>query len=123
MPARQQCLEQRQSDCVIVTASNGSRPQPRRDTVQRSQKKAGDDMMTSNNQDHSTAHQSMVINPLSQGMFKPRTDMRTRDIVNQAVASLPTAGLQGAAEFLETMNVPAEIAVRALVYPNRRRIY
>jgi hypothetical protein len=50
-----------------------------------------------------------------------RTDMRTRDLVNQAVASVPTLGLQRAAEFLAAMNVPAEIAVRALVYPQRRR--
>jgi len=52
---------------------------------------------------------------------KPRTDMRTRDLVNQAVASIPTLGLQRAAEFLAAMNVPAEVAVRTLVYPNRRR--
>jgi hypothetical protein len=52
---------------------------------------------------------------------KPRTDMRTRDLVNQAVASIPTLGLQRAAEFLAAMNVPAEVAVRALVYPDRRR--
>jgi hypothetical protein len=51
----------------------------------------------------------------------PRTDMRTRDLVNQAVASIPTLGLQRAAEFLAAMNVPAEIAVRTLVYPDRRR--
>ncbi|MFK3738871.1 hypothetical protein [Massilia sp. TN1-12] len=52
---------------------------------------------------------------------RPRTDMRTRDLVNQAVASVPTLGLQRAAEFLAAMNVPAEIAVRTLVYPDRRR--
>jgi hypothetical protein len=51
---------------------------------------------------------------------KQRTDMRTRDLVNQAVASIPTLGLQRAAEFLAAMNVPAEIAVRTLVYPHRR---
>ncbi|MCC2958917.1 hypothetical protein LK540_00515 [Massilia sp. IC2-278] len=50
-----------------------------------------------------------------------RTDLRTRDLVNQAVASVPTLGLQRAAEFLAAMNVPAEIAVRTLVYPHRRR--
>ena len=50
-----------------------------------------------------------------------RTDMRTRDLVNQAVASIPTLGLQRAAEFLAAMNVPAHIAVRTLVYPSRRR--
>lgn len=53
---------------------------------------------------------------------KPRTDMRTRDLVNQAVASVPSLGLQRAAEFLAAMNVPAEIAVRTLVYPHRRRV-
>jgi hypothetical protein len=52
---------------------------------------------------------------------KLRTDMRTRDLVNQAVASIPTLGLQRAAEFLAAMNVPAEVAVRTLVYPHRRR--
>ena len=52
---------------------------------------------------------------------RQRTDMRTRDLVNQAVASIPTLGLQRAAEFLAAMNVPAEIAVRTLVYPDRRR--
>jgi hypothetical protein len=57
-----------------------------------------------------------------QAVRRPRTDMRTRDLVNQAVASVPTLGLQRAAEFLAAMNVPAEIAVRTLVYPNRRRI-
>ncbi|UVW30242.1 hypothetical protein [Massilia sp. H6] len=53
---------------------------------------------------------------------RQRTDNRTRDLVNQAIASIPTLGLQRAAEFLATMNVPAEIAVRVLVYPNRRRL-
>jgi len=52
---------------------------------------------------------------------RPRTDMRTRDLVNQAVASVPTLGLPRAAEFLAEMGVPSDIAVRALVYPNRRR--
>jgi len=52
---------------------------------------------------------------------KPRTDMRTSDLVNQAVASVPSLGLQRAAEFLAAMNVPAEVAVRTLVYPHRRR--
>ena len=50
---------------------------------------------------------------------KPRTDMRTRDLVNQAVASVPTLGLQRAAEFLAAMNVPAS-SERSLVwcFPN-----
>ncbi|WP_436106590.1 hypothetical protein [Massilia sp. LjRoot122] len=52
---------------------------------------------------------------------RQRTDIRTRDLVNQAIASVPTLGLQRAAEFLATMNVPAEVAVRVLVYPSRRR--
>ncbi|WP_229452085.1 hypothetical protein [Massilia niastensis] len=52
---------------------------------------------------------------------RQRTDIRTRDLVNQAIASVPTLGLPRAAEFLATMNVPAEVAVRVLVYPNRRR--
>ena len=52
---------------------------------------------------------------------RQRLDHRTRDLVNQAVASVPTLGLQRAAEFLATMNVPAEVAVRVLVYPDRRR--
>lgn len=51
----------------------------------------------------------------------PRTDFRTRDVVNQAIASLPTVGVQRAAEFLSSMNVPAEVAIRTLVYPDRRR--
>jgi len=50
-----------------------------------------------------------------------RTDMRTRDLINQAIASIPTLGLQRAAEFLAAMNVPADVAVRTLVYPHRRR--
>ena len=52
---------------------------------------------------------------------QPRTDFRTRDLVNQAIASLPAAGLRRAANFLRMMKVPAEIAVRTLVYPKRRR--
>lgn len=58
---------------------------------------------------------------LTQSAHKQRTDMRTSDLVNQAVASVPTLGLQRAAEYLASMNVPAEIAVRTLVYPGRRR--
>jgi hypothetical protein len=50
-----------------------------------------------------------------------RSDFRTRDVINQAIASIPTVGLQRAAEFLSAMNVPAELAIRTLVYPNRRR--
>ena len=71
----------------------------------------------------------MIMNELrdlapAAGTITPRVqrlDHRTRDLVNQAVASVPTLGLQRAAEFLATMNVPAEVAVRVLVYPQRRR--
>jgi hypothetical protein len=66
--------------------------------------------------------QGDAIGVQQQAVRRPRTDMRTRDLVNQAVASVPALGLQRAAEFLAAMNVPAEIAVRALVYPNRRRV-
>ena len=67
-------------------------------------------------------YEAGVLNDtLSVADRKQRTDMRTRDLVNQAVASVPTLGLQRAAEFLAAMNVPAEVAVRTLVYPNRRR--
>jgi hypothetical protein len=50
-----------------------------------------------------------------------RTDFRTRDVVNQAIAAIPTLGLQQVAEFLSAMNVPPEVAIRTLVYPDRRR--
>jgi hypothetical protein len=59
--------------------------------------------------------------PAEAAKRRQRTDNRTRDLVNQAIASVPTLGLQRAAEFLATMNVPAEVAVRVLVYPHRRR--
>mgnify|MGYP001771084879 CR=1 FL=1 len=55
------------------------------------------------------------------GVKQVRSDFRTRDVINQAIASIPTVGLQRAAEFLSAMNVPAELAIRTLVYPNRRR--
>lgn len=50
-----------------------------------------------------------------------RTDFRTRDVVNQAIAAIPTLGLQQAAEFLSAMNVPPEVAIRALAYPVKRK--
>jgi len=56
-----------------------------------------------------------------QGSRIKRTDVRTCDLINQAIASIPSVGLQRAAEFLNSMNVPAEIAIRTLVYPARRR--
>ena len=46
-----------------------------------------------------------------------RTDHRTRDIVNQAVAALPEVGLRRAAEILFAMGVPHPNAMRTLVYP------
>jgi ribosomal protein S13 len=58
-----------------------------------------------------------------QGSRIMRTDVRTCDLINQAIASIPSVGLQRAAEFLASMNVPAEIAIRTLVYPARRRAY
>ena len=44
----------------------------------------------------------------------PRTDFRTRDVVNQAIAAMPTLGVQRCAEFLSAMQVPPEVAIRAL---------
>ena len=62
-----------------------------------------------------------ATNNVHQAARRQRIDLRTRDLVDQAIASVPTLGLQRAAEFLATMNVPAEVAVRVLVYPQRRR--
>ena len=56
----------------------------------------------------------------NQGSAHIRTDFRTRDVVNQAVAAIPSLGLQQAAEFLSAMNVPPEVAIRALAYPPKR---
>ncbi len=50
-----------------------------------------------------------------------RSDHRTRDIVNQAIAALPEVGLRRAAEFLAAMGVPHPVALRTLVYPAQRR--
>jgi hypothetical protein len=50
-----------------------------------------------------------------------RADLRTRDLINQAIASVPTVGVQRAAAFLAAMHVPADVAVRCLCYPRRRR--
>jgi hypothetical protein len=65
----------------------------------------------------------MAMTPDTPTTRYQRVDGRTSDLVNQAIASIPTLGLQRAAEFLATMNVPAEVAVRALVYPARRRAH
>ena len=46
----------------------------------------------------------------------PRTDFFTRDVVNQAIAAIPVLGVQQAAEYLASMNVPPEVAIRTLVY-------
>ena len=58
--------------------------------------------------------------PAEQGSTHIRTDFFTRDVVNQAIAAIPTLGLQKAAEFLSAMNVPPEVAIRALAYPAKR---
>lgn len=50
----------------------------------------------------------------------PRTDFRTRDLVNQAIAAIPTLGVQQVAEYLSAMKVPPEVAIRALS-PEKRR--
>lgn len=52
-----------------------------------------------------------------------RSDMHTREVVDQAISAIPVVGLQRAAEFLSAMNVPHEVAVRALCYPHRRRAH
>ena len=51
----------------------------------------------------------------------PRTDRSTSDIVDRAVTALPRVGLRQAADFLAAMRVAPKVAVRALVYPRRRR--
>ena len=51
----------------------------------------------------------------------PRHDQKTREVVDQAIAAMPSIGLRDAAEFLSAMKVPPEVAVRTLVYPHRRR--
>jgi len=53
--------------------------------------------------------------------IKKRHDMKTRAVVDQAIAALPAVGIREAAEFLSAMKVPADVAVRTLVYPGRRR--
>ncbi len=50
-----------------------------------------------------------------------RTDLRTRAIVDQAIAVIPEIGLLQAAKFLSSMRVPQEVAMRALCYPQLRR--
>lgn len=59
--------------------------------------------------------------PAAPGQRLQRTDLRTRDLVNQAIASIPTLGVQRAASFLAAMNVPPEVALRCLCNPNKRR--
>jgi hypothetical protein len=50
-----------------------------------------------------------------------RSDVRTRDLINQAIASVPTLGMRRAAAFLAASNVPPEIALRCLLHPEKRR--
>ena len=59
--------------------------------------------------------------PAATGKRLTRTDLRTRDLINQAVASVPALGVQRAAAFLAAMNVPPETAVRCLCNPGKRR--
>lgn len=57
-------------------------------------------------------------------LLKPkhaRSNRKMRDIVDQAVSALPEVGIRKSAEFMASMHVPIEVAVRALVYPKRRR--
>lgn len=56
-----------------------------------------------------------------QASAPPRTDFRTRDVVNQAIAAIPTLGVQQVAEFLSAMNVPAAVAIRTLAGSARRK--
>ncbi len=51
----------------------------------------------------------------------PRTDFRTRDVVNQAIAAIPTLGVQQVAEFLSAMKVPSDVAIRTLAESARRK--
>lgn len=64
-------------------------------------------------------HSQRAVRP-SSSMY-PRTDFRTRDVVNQAIAAVPTLGIQQVAEFLSAMNVPSEVAIRALAESTRRK--
>jgi hypothetical protein len=59
--------------------------------------------------DHSSKRASQAP-----GRSHPRTDFRTRDVVNQAIAAVPTLGVQQCAEYLSSMKVPPEVAIRAL---------
>lgn len=49
----------------------------------------------------------------------PRSDFRTRDVVNQAIAAMPTLGVQQCAEYLSSMQVPPAVAIRALSQKRR----
>lgn len=70
--------------------------------------------------DHPASEEQHMTQPTPAARTQ-RTDFRTRDVINQAIAAIPTLGLQQVAEFLNAMNVPPEIAIRTLVYPDRRR--
>jgi hypothetical protein len=57
-------------------------------------------------------------------LLKPkhaRTNRRMRDAVDKAITAVPEVGIRKSAEFLASMHVPVDVAVRALVYPKRRR--
>jgi hypothetical protein len=50
-----------------------------------------------------------------------RTNRAMGAIVDEAVTALPDVGVRRAAEFLASLGVPHEVAVRVLVYPHLRR--
>ena len=60
--------------------------------------------------------QSQTDDPQHPDTSPPRTDFFTRDVVNQAIAAIPTLGVQQAAEYLAAMNVPPEVAIRTLIF-------
>ena len=63
--------------------------------------------------------QSKRSHPAPAAVTHPRTDFFTRDVVNQAIAAIPTLGVQQAAEYLAAMKVPPEIAIRTLIYKGK----
>ena len=50
-----------------------------------------------------------------------RADLRTRDLIDQAVAALPSLGVGRSAAFLCAMNIPLPTALRCLCRPAYRR--
>jgi hypothetical protein len=64
--------------------------------------------------DHSSKRASTAPGRAHSSPTHSRTDFRTRDVVNQAIAAMPTLGVQQCAEYLSSMKVPPEVAIRAL---------